>query len=193
MAEQFGARWDERDVSVVDSDAAVAYTTGIRRQRTVLSLSLVDMLDDEELDAVLAHELAHRQRRDNVAGWAGFAAAALAFYSPAALFELRLIAHDRELACDELAAQMTGRPLALASALIKASKSAGGALYLSRSGARASPAAWLQTVGHRARRAQVHERVLRLTHPIVERRVPWQNLRLALAAASLLALLFFVV
>lgn len=53
-------------VAVIDSPAPNAFATGgLRSGHTVaVTTGLLDTLDDEELDAVLAHELAHVRNRD---------------------------------------------------------------------------------------------------------------------------------
>lgn len=53
-------------VAVIDSDAPNAFATGgLRGGRTVaVTTGLLDTLDGDELDAVLAHELAHVHNRD---------------------------------------------------------------------------------------------------------------------------------
>jgi len=180
-------------VCVTAQEEPVAYTAGLRSQRMVLSTGLVDALDDEELETVLAHELAHRLRHDNRSGWAILGLGTVMLYSPLALLGLRLIAQERERACDDMAARITGKPLALASALLKvARKTMGGTLgYHPR--ARLSPAAWLQMLGSRAVRAQIERRVTRLVNAVPPRPVPWANLRLAITAAALASLLYYVV
>lgn len=54
------------DVAVIDSDAPNAFATGRSRAdgTVAVTTSLRETLDDEELDAVLAHELAHVRNRD---------------------------------------------------------------------------------------------------------------------------------
>ncbi|MDP3062559.1 MAG: M56 family metallopeptidase [Chloroflexota bacterium] len=180
-------------ICVTAQEDPVAYTAGLRNQRMVISTGLVDTLDDEEMETVLAHELAHRLRYDNRTGWAILGLGTLMLYNPLALLELRLIAQERERACDDVAAQTTGKPLALASALLKvARRTMGGTLgYHPR--ARLSPVAWLQMFGSRAVRAQIEERVTRLVKPVQPRPVPWANLRLAVTAALLAILLYYVV
>jgi beta-lactamase regulating signal transducer with metallopeptidase domain len=53
-----------------------------------------------EQQAVLAHEQMHRQRRDNAANLAGAALLALQWFNPWALWALRRMRADQELACD---------------------------------------------------------------------------------------------
>ncbi|PSP70737.1 hypothetical protein BRC79_01820 [Halobacteriales archaeon QH_8_67_27] len=63
LAQQAGAR--PPSVAVVDAHPPNCYTVGRRGAATVVvSESLLETLDDAELDAVLAHELAHVLNRD---------------------------------------------------------------------------------------------------------------------------------
>ena len=63
LAQQAGVR--PPSVAVVDADPPNCYTVGRRGAATVVvSESLLETLDDAELDAVLAHELAHVLNRD---------------------------------------------------------------------------------------------------------------------------------
>jgi heat shock protein HtpX len=63
LAQQAGVR--PPSVAVVDANPPNCYTVGRTGAATiVVSESLVDTLDDAELDVVLAHELAHVQNRD---------------------------------------------------------------------------------------------------------------------------------
>jgi Zn-dependent protease with chaperone function len=180
-------------VCVTAQEEPVAYTAGLRNQRLVVSIGLVNTLDDEELETALAHEIAHRLRRDNRSGWAVLGLGALMLYNPLALLGLRLIAQERERACDDMAARITGKPLALASALLKVAKRTMGGTLGYQPRARLSPVAWLQTFGSRAVRAQIEERVARLANPSQPKPVPWANLRLAVTAAALAPLLYYVV
>ena len=60
------ARAPTPTVALVETETPKAYTTGVRASdaEVVVSTGLLDALDDEELDAVLAHELAHVKNRD---------------------------------------------------------------------------------------------------------------------------------
>lgn len=51
-------------VGVVDSDVPNCFSVGGSDPTIVVSRGLLDRLDDDELDAVLAHELAHLRNRD---------------------------------------------------------------------------------------------------------------------------------
>jgi Zn-dependent protease with chaperone function len=108
----------------LETDARVAALAGLVRQRIVVSRGLLAALEDDELDAVVAHELAHRVRGGNLAMLALWLARAAQAHSPAALILFRQLVEAQELTCDALAARITGRPAALASALLKSRRAA---------------------------------------------------------------------
>ncbi|MEX0592131.1 MAG: M56 family metallopeptidase [Nitriliruptoraceae bacterium] len=106
-------------VTVVDDAPGGAYVVGTRHPIVVLDASLVERLDDDELEGVLAHELAHVRRRDNlVAGMLGSLRDAI-FFAPGVGWAVRHLHRERELAADQAAVSVTGRPGALASGLLK--------------------------------------------------------------------------
>jgi heat shock protein HtpX len=142
-------------VAVARSALPNAFATGRNPDHAVLCVTtgLLNRLEPEELDGVLAHELSHVAHRDvaviTVASFIGvvaglvarfalyggmvrragpqaavvFAAvmgAAVTVYSVSFLL-IRALSRYRELAADRAAAQLTGRPSALASALVKVS------------------------------------------------------------------------
>jgi beta-lactamase regulating signal transducer with metallopeptidase domain len=97
----------------------LALTYGLVRPAILLSSWMVRRLDAAELDAVLAHELGHVSRRDYlVVGIATILRDAF-FYLPTSWAAYRQLQREKEIACDDLAAGTTRRPLALASALAK--------------------------------------------------------------------------
>lgn len=115
---------------------ALAAGRGPRGSTIAVSAGLLGALSPAELEAVLAHELAHVRRRDvlvqtsavmlavllvdlsRIGGW--FERALLAILGPiAAAFVHLLLSPRRELAADRLAASVTGSPEALSSALAK--------------------------------------------------------------------------
>ncbi len=106
-------------VTVVPSAPGGAYVVGRRHPIVVLDADLVARLDDAELEGVLAHELAHVKRRDNlVAGVLGTVRDA-AFFAPGVGWAVRHLHRERERAADQVAVGATGRPGALASGLLK--------------------------------------------------------------------------
>lgn len=100
-------------------DRPLAFTYGLFRPKVLLSTWMAEHLDQRELEAVLAHELAHAARRDYLVVWLATVLRDAFFYLPTSWVAYRQLQREKELACDDLAAAATSRPLALASALGK--------------------------------------------------------------------------
>lgn len=96
-----------------------AFTVGIRRPVVVLSRDLVSQLDDEELAAVLAHELAHVEAGDHAKKWLAVMLRDILFFTGLSFLVFRHLQAEMEVMADARSAQVTGTPLALAAALIK--------------------------------------------------------------------------
>ncbi len=139
-------------VAVADTGTPNAFATGRSRDTAVVCVTtgLMELLDEDELDGVLAHELAHVKNRDMVVMTIASLLSTLAFMVVrfgfffgggrrrggggivvAILVSLvvwivsyllvRALSRYREYAADRGAAAITGRPSALASALVKIS------------------------------------------------------------------------
>jgi heat shock protein HtpX len=152
-------------IAIAPTSMPNAFATGRSSKVAVLCATqgLLDKLDDEELEGVLAHEMSHVAHKDvavmTIASFLGIVAALLvrfAFYSelfggggrgrssnnnnnggalPVVLIVMlvgivvyaisflliRLLSRYRELSADRSGALLTGRPSALASALVKVS------------------------------------------------------------------------
>ncbi len=68
----------------------------------------------EQVQALLAHELAHVLRRDYLVNILQGVAEALLFYHPAVWWVSNQIRAERELCCDDLAVAASGNALAYA-------------------------------------------------------------------------------
>lgn len=140
------------EVAVADTKVPNAFAAGRSQEKAVVCVTtaLLDTLDDEELDGVLAHELSHVMHRDmtimtvasgittmayfvirwgwmfdsgdsgNQYLWVAFASSAVVWIASTII--LRLLSRYREFAADRGAASITGNPAALASALTKISE-----------------------------------------------------------------------
>lgn len=106
-------------VLVRASGHPVAFTCGVFRPTIVLSTWMIEHLDPQERESVLAHELAHALRRDYLGLWLATVLRDAFFYLPTSRAAYRQLWNEKEPACDDLAATLTQRPLALASALAK--------------------------------------------------------------------------
>jgi heat shock protein HtpX len=139
------------EVAVADTKVPNAFAAGRSQETAVVCVTtaLLDTLDGEELDGVLAHELSHVMHRDmtimtvasgittmayfvirwgwmfdngdsgNQHLWVAFASSAVVWVASTVI--LRLLSRYREYAADRGAASITGNPAALASALMKIS------------------------------------------------------------------------
>ena len=86
----------------VVSEVLAPMAFGLVRPVVVFPLALLLRLPQDEVDAVLLHELAHLRRRDPWINAAQIAIESLFFFNPAMLWISRQIRADRELCCDAL-------------------------------------------------------------------------------------------
>ncbi len=106
-------------VRVLEVERPLAASGGIRRPAVILSRWMLLNLDGPELEAVLAHEVAHLARHSQFVLGLGRLLRDAVFYIPSGWYAFRVLARDEELAADALAVRLTGRPQALAGALGK--------------------------------------------------------------------------
>ena len=93
-------------------------TMGSLRAIVLLPLSAVTLLGPEELEVVLAHELAHVRRADFFWNILQTIAETLFFFHPAVWWLSARIRHERELCCDDLALKICPNPIVYAHALV---------------------------------------------------------------------------
>lgn len=109
-----------------------AFVRGYKSPLIVVTSGLLDLLDNEELEGVIAHELAHVTSRDNYLNWV-FVFRELTFFSPFAQAAYNAFSQAREEAADIMATSCSEESgLALASALIKVAKRAQDLIQLTR-------------------------------------------------------------
>lgn len=98
-------------------DVAAPFTARLFRPVIWLPLSLLTRLPVEQVEALIAHELAHIRRLDWL--WNGMQCVleSLLFFHPGAWWLSRRIRQEREHACDDLAVAACGDAIALAEAL----------------------------------------------------------------------------
>jgi len=100
--------------ALVEAPAAL----GILRPVILLPASAFTALTAAELEAILAHELAHIRRHDFLVNLLQSAAETLLFYHPAVWWVSHRIRVERENACDDLAVAATGDAALYARALV---------------------------------------------------------------------------
>lgn len=109
---------------VVDGLAS-PMVVGWIRPAVVVPLSLVASLPATEVEALLAHELAHVKRLDYLVNLLQTSAETILFYHPAVWWLSDRIRHERERCCDEIAARVCGDRRACARALARLAGAAG--------------------------------------------------------------------
>ena len=92
---------------------------GIFRPVLWLPAGIGDRLDDAELEAILAHELCHARRRDNLAAAIHMAVEALFWFHPLVWWLGARLTEERERACDEEVVRMGGEPQVYAESILK--------------------------------------------------------------------------
>jgi len=101
--------------SIADGPSVVGWI----RPVILLPAATVLGLTPQQLDAVIAHELAHIRRHDFLVSALQVAIETLLFYHPAVWWTSSRIRHERELCCDDLAVRSCGDAICYARALTK--------------------------------------------------------------------------
>ena len=92
---------------------------GVLRPAIVWPAGLSDRLTDDELEAVLAHEIAHVKRHDNLLAWLQIAAETVFWFYPLIWWLGTRIVNERERACDEEVVHMGTDKERYASSILK--------------------------------------------------------------------------
>jgi len=109
-----------REVALrVSSAIAGPITVGAVRAMVLLPISAITLLGPDELEMVLAHELAHVRRADFLCNLLQTLVETLFFFHPAVWWIGRCIRHERELCCDDLALEICPNPITYATALFR--------------------------------------------------------------------------
>ncbi len=107
-----------RSLRVVQSALVEVPTViGWLRPVILLPVSCIVGLDPAQLEAVLAHELAHIRRNDYLVNLMQSVVETILFYHPIVWWISRRIREEREHCCDDLAVKVCGDPVAYARAL----------------------------------------------------------------------------
>lgn len=110
------------DVRIADA-ADGPFATGLFRKVIVLPATLIDRLDSQGLEAVLAHEVAHHARRDLFWITAAATLKAIVWFNPLAPLIARALVATREDGSDDWAVTHTSRdPFAYAQALLQSAR-----------------------------------------------------------------------
>jgi len=92
---------------------------GIFRPILWLPAGIGDRLDDAELESILAHELCHIRRRDNLFATLHMLVEAIFWFHPLVWWLGARLEEERERACDEEVVRMGGEPQIYAESILK--------------------------------------------------------------------------
>jgi GWxTD domain-containing protein len=132
LAERLGVR---RAVRLLHSAQVQAPTVlGWLKPAILMPVGCLAGMSAEQVEAVLAHELAHIRRNDYLAGVMQAVVETALFYHPAVWWVSRQMRREREACCDDVAAQVSGDTVAYARALTMLEARRGAAMAMSATG-----------------------------------------------------------
>jgi Zn-dependent protease with chaperone function len=97
----------------------ISFVVDLKRPVVVISERLLSLLSTDEIDAVMAHELAHVKNSDTTLKAMVTAYRTALPHDPIIRLVEAAFHREREMVADETAVKATGKPLSLASALLK--------------------------------------------------------------------------
>jgi beta-lactamase regulating signal transducer with metallopeptidase domain len=107
-----------RAITLLESTLVdVPTVIGFMKPVILLPASVLGGLTPQQLEAILAHELAHIRRHDYLVNLLQTLVETVLFYHPAVWWLSRRIRIERENCCDDLAVSLCGDPVAYANAL----------------------------------------------------------------------------
>ena len=110
-------------VSLIDDDdELILFSTTVKTPTIFLSTGLVKGLSVDEIQAAIAHEIAHIRRNRRPLLVITYLIRILMFFNPVVLVEFRRIVQEEEKVCDDIAVSLTKKPHALAEILEKFNK-----------------------------------------------------------------------
>ncbi len=106
-------------VLIVERKEPVAMAVSGRQSAILLSTGMLGLLDRDELETTLAHELMHLKHHDAEFKVFSTVFSRILFFDPFSKFFDPAVHREREYLADEMSGRSTGKPAALASALLK--------------------------------------------------------------------------
>lgn len=165
---------------------AVPTVVGVLRPMVLLPFSLASGLSPEQVEVLLAHELAHIRRYDHLVNLLQRVLEAALFFHPAVWFVSRRIRIERENCCDDLVLAAGGQAVTYAASLVEVAELCG----TSCRRARLAAAAALGVADHPS---QLRQRILRLLEgPTSHRRRLTRGWAVVLGAIAALAIIVAV-
>ena len=115
MSQRLGIK---SSIEIVESRVAeIPMVIGHLKPMILLPMGMLTGLQTHEVEAILAHELAHIKRFDYIINIAQTVIESVLFFNPAIWWVSRMIRKQREHCCDDIAVKCCGNQLVYASAL----------------------------------------------------------------------------
>ncbi len=112
-----GLSGEKPKIFILEDDEFILFSTTGRDASVYLSKGVINILNAEQLQSVIAHELAHIKRNKKPLLIIVFLLRMLMFFNPVVLLEFRKIVHEEEMVCDDMAVSLTKNPHALSESL----------------------------------------------------------------------------
>jgi Zn-dependent protease with chaperone function len=109
----------EAELRLSKTTVPISFAVDAKKPLIVMSETLLSLLNKHELEAVMAHELAHVKNSDTALKALVTAYRTALPHDPIIRLVEVAFHREREMVADAAAAKVTGRPLSLASALLK--------------------------------------------------------------------------
>ncbi|HWN08298.1 MAG TPA: M56 family metallopeptidase [Pyrinomonadaceae bacterium] len=112
-------RWKPGVALIITPDNTEPAVCRVWKPVILLPQAIANHLDDDELEAIMLHELVHIRRRDNLVGNLQMALCALLWFHPLVWLISSKLFDERELACDEEVLKMRAAPETYAAGILK--------------------------------------------------------------------------
>ena len=106
-------------VGIVDTAATLAMAVGGKHRTIMVSTGLLHLLEPDEVEVVVAHEVMHLKHHDAEFKVFSRVLSRILFFDPFSKFFDPAVHREREYLADEMGARSSGKPATLASALLK--------------------------------------------------------------------------
>ncbi|MGM0366008.1 MAG: M56 family metallopeptidase [Actinomycetota bacterium] len=111
IIDRYGEKMEIRklEVSLTHGSYISPFVVGIRKITLVLSPALIDYLNEGERETIIAHELSHIRRHDNLIGWIALILRDMLFLNPFAHIAYVMIKGEQEKGSDKLVLKYSGK------------------------------------------------------------------------------------
>jgi Zn-dependent protease with chaperone function len=176
-------------VYLMNDDAFTVLSTTGSDSAIFLSTGLLEILGPSEVQAAIAHEIAHIQRSKRPLLVLVYLFRMLMFLNPVVLLEFRRIVQEEENICDDMAVSMTRNPQALANTL----RSVHGSTQEAAVAGLGKLAAVSEALEDYSHRLLIEKRIGRLTEARSDGATERGRLGWVLTAAAVLVINYYVV